>query len=130
MAKTLAMVFGAVFVLVGLLGFVSNPLVGAEGIFETDLLHNLVHVLFGGILLGVAMKSPASSSKWLLILGVVYLVLAALGFLTIGEGGQLLGLVAMNSADHWLHVVLGVVLVGAGVATKGGGNSMPAGPVM
>lgn len=129
MAKTLAMVFGAVFVLVGLLGFVTNPLVGMDGIFETDMLHNVVHLLFGVILLGVAMKAPASSSKWLLILGVVYLVLAALGFAMIGEGGQLLGLVAMNSADHWLHVVLGVVLVAAGVATKGG-RSMPAGPSM
>ena len=129
MAKTLAMVFGVVFVLVGLLGFVPNPLVGVDGIFETDLLHNLVHLLFGVILVVVAMKSAAQSALWLTILGAVYLVLAALGFVMTGEDEMLLGLVHANVADHWLHVVLGVVLVAAGVLGKKGGAA-PAGPAM
>ena len=115
MAKTLAMVFGVVFVLVGLLGFVPNPLVGVDGIFETDLLHNLVHLLFGVILVVVAMKSAAQSALWLTILGAVYLVLAALGFVMTGEDEMLLGLVHANVADHWLHVVLGVVLAALAV---------------
>lgn len=119
MAKTLAMVFGVVFVLVGVLGFVPNPLVGMEGaLFETDLMHNLVHLLFGVILLVVAMKAPMMSGKWLMILGVVYLVLALLGFFMISEGGELLGLVHMNHADHWLHALLGVVMIGASLMTK------------
>lgn len=109
MAKKLAYVFGAVFVLVGLLGFVNNPLVGANGIFETDALHNLVHLLFGVVLLVVAMKAAAKSALYLKIIGVIYLVLAVLGFL-MGEG-MLLGLVQTNTADHWLHLILGVVLV-------------------
>lgn len=118
MAKKIAMVFGVVFVLVGLLGFVANPIVGEMGIFETDLLHNLVHLAFGAILLAVAMKSPMQAPLWLLILGVVYLILALVGFFVAGEDEMLLGLVRANTADHWLHVVLGVVLVGAGLMGK------------
>ncbi len=124
MAKTLAMVFGVVFILVGVLGFVENPLVGAAGIFETDMLHNVVHLLFGIILLGVALKAQAKSALWLKILGVVYLLLAIIGFVMVPEGGALLGLVHANAADHYLHIVLGVVLVAAGFLAKGN-SSMP-----
>ena len=128
MAKTLAIVFGAVFVLVGILGFLANPIVGMEGLFQTDTLHDLVHLLFGIILLVVAFTAPARSAAWLKILGIVYLVLAVLGFLTISDGGELLGLVLMNTADHWLHVILGVALLLAGMAGRGsrsGSGSMP-----
>ncbi|MDB5264819.1 MAG: TonB-dependent siderophore receptor [Parcubacteria group bacterium] len=122
MAKTIAIIFGVVFVLVGVLGFVPNPLVGPTGLFETDTLHNLVHLLFGIILLAVAFMAPAVSSLWLKILGVVYLLLAVLGFLTIDMGGELFGLVHMNHADHWLHVFLGVVLLLAGFLAKDAGR--------
>lgn len=113
MAKTLALVFGIVFVLVGLLGFVSNPLVGANGLFMTNGLHDIVHILFGIILIWASRSGQASSVSWLKILGVVYLVLAVLGFLLAPSGPSLLGLVTVNMADHWLHVVLGVVLLAA-----------------
>lgn len=116
MAKTLAIVFGIVFVLVGLLGFVPNPIVGANGIFVTNTLHDLVHLLFGIILLLVAFMAPMKSALWLKILGIVYLLLAVIGFVLVPSGGPLLGLVDTNMADHWLHVVLGVVLLAAGFA--------------
>ena len=128
MAKKVAVLFGVIFVLVGVLGFFPSPLVGMAGVFETDALRNIVHLLFGLVLLVVAMKSPAKSAHWLKILGVVYLVLAVLGFLMIGGGGKLLGLVHMNHADHWLHVVLGVVLLGAGLMAKKATPAMPASP--
>jgi hypothetical protein len=115
MAKSLAVLFGIVFVIVGLLGFVPNPIVGATGLFQTDHLHDLVHLLVGVVLLVVAMAAPAASGLWLKIFGVVYLLLAVLGFLMIPHGGMLLGLVLMNTADHWLYVVLGVVLLIAGM---------------
>ncbi len=118
MAKKLAVVFGVVFVLVGALGFIPNPIVGAGGIFVTDTLHNLVHLLIGVVLLIVAVNAPSKSSLWMNIFGVVYLLLAVLGFLTIPAGGALLGLVTMNTADHFLHVFLGVVLLIAGIATS------------
>jgi hypothetical protein len=127
MAKTLAMVFGIVFVLVGLMGFIDTGLVGESGMFQTNTLHDLVHLLFGIILLVVGMKSQASAASAMKIIGIVYLLLAILGFLMIPSGGELLGLVTMNSADHVLHVLLGVVLVAAGMLSKkgGAGGGMP-----
>lgn len=115
MAKTLAIVFGVIFVLVGLLGFVPNPIVGMGAIFETDTLHNLVHLIVGIILLVVAYQAAAQSALWLKIIGVVYLLLAVIGWFM---GAPLLGIVTANAADHWLHLVLGVVLVAAGFAAK------------
>ncbi|CAN5738042.1 hypothetical protein BH11PAT2_BH11PAT2_00220 [soil metagenome] len=118
MAKKLAVLFGIVFVLVGVLGFIPNPLVGSAGLFQTDVLHNIVHVLIGVVLLIVAMSAPEKSSLWLKIFGVIYLLLAVLGFILNPGGGMLLGLVLMNTADHWLHVVLGVVLLIAGIVSN------------
>ncbi|MDB4992531.1 MAG: hypothetical protein JWL75_776 [Parcubacteria group bacterium] len=123
MAKKLAVVFGVIFVLVGILGFVSNPLVGPTGLFQTDTLHNLVHLLIGVILLVVAMSAPAASALWLKIFGVIYLVLTVLGFLLIPSGGMLLGLVTMNTADHILHLVLGVVLIAASMMSNNSSSS-------
>jgi hypothetical protein len=131
MAKTLAIVFGIVFVLVGILGWVPNPLVGAGAIFDTNHAHDLVHLLFGLILLAVGFMAPAASALWLKILGVVYLLIAVLGFLLVPNGGNLLGLVTTNMADHLLHIVLGVVLLVAGFAGMGAkpmAASMPSGP--
>lgn len=130
MAKTLAIVFGVVFVLVGILGFIDNPLVGEGALFHTNTMHDLVHLLFGVILLAVAFRAPGKSAKWLKILGIAYLVLAVLGFFMIPDGGTLLGVAEMNHADHWLHVVLGVVLVGSGVWAGKGSRPAPAGPAM
>ncbi|MEO6536582.1 MAG: DUF4383 domain-containing protein [Candidatus Paceibacterota bacterium] len=118
MAKKLAVLFGIVFVLVGVLGFIPNPLVGSTALFVTDTLHNIVHLLIGVVLLIVAMSAPEKSALWLKVFGVIYLLLAVLGFILVPSGGALLSLVMMNTADHWLHVVLGVVLLIGGIISS------------
>jgi len=120
MAKTMALVFGIILVLIGLLGFVTNPLVGANGLFATNGLHNIVHILLGIILLVASRAGQAQSALWLKVVGVVFLILALLGFLL--GGTTLLGIVAVNAMDHWLHLVLGIVLLVTGMR----GNTMPA----
>ncbi len=119
MATKLAKVFGIIFVIVGLLGLVPGGLgiVGETGYFMTNLPHDLVHLIIGVILLWIATKSPAKASGALVVFGVVYLLVAVLGFLV---DGDVLGIM-MNSSDDWLHVVLGVVLLGAGLKTKNEG---------
>lgn len=125
MAKKVALVFGAVFILVGILGFIPNPIVGMGAIFDTNHLHDAVHLLFGIILLAIALKVPAKSAKWLKIVGVIYLLIALLGFVLVPSGGLLLGFVETNHADHWLHIVLGVILLGVGLwAGKGAMREM------
>ncbi|MCI0532867.1 DUF4383 domain-containing protein [bacterium] len=114
MSKTLAVVFGVIFVIVGLLGFVSNPIVGMGAFFETNLLHDLVHLVVGLILLGVGLWQVSAVGMTMKILGVIYLLLAVIGFALVPESGMLLGIVSVNGADHILHIVLGVVLLIAG----------------
>ena len=55
--RTLAKVFGVVFVLVGILGFVPGITSGGHllGIFEVDTTHNIIH-LISGILAFVAVS--------------------------------------------------------------------------
>lgn len=132
MTKKLSILFGAVFVLVGVLGFIPNPIVGMGGLFETNMAHNIVHLVVGLILLAVASKET-SAALAMKLFGVVYLLIAALGFFM--GGGMVLGFLTVNGADNWLHVVLGVALLAAGfsggkaVAVPMASGGMPGRPV-
>jgi hypothetical protein len=106
-ARLAAIVIGIVFVLVGLLGFVNNPVLG---LFQVNPLHNLIHIISGVVLLAGAFSSLGSSMA-LKIIGVVYALVAILGFFAVNADGMLLGLIPVNSADQWLHVVLAVVIL-------------------
>jgi hypothetical protein len=106
-ARMAAIVIGIVFVLVGLLGFVNNPVLG---LFLVDPVHNLIHLISGIVLLAGAFSSLGSSMA-LKIIGIVYAIVAVLGFVL---PYPLLGFIAMNTADQWLHVVLAVVILAAG----------------
>jgi hypothetical protein len=48
------------------------------------------------------------------IIGVVYAIIAIIGFFLVSADGMLLGFIAMNEADKWLHVVLAIVILAAG----------------
>jgi hypothetical protein len=110
-AKTAGIVIGAVFVVVGIVGFVPNPLVSPTGLFAVNTAHNLVHLLSGAAILACALSGVATALS-LQIFGVVYALVAILGFFT--HGTMLLGLIRVNHADHWLHVLLAVVILAAG----------------
>jgi hypothetical protein len=128
MAKKLAVVFGIVFVLVGVLGFFQNPLVGDGKYFHTDTIHNVVHLVIGIVLLIASSMGSRTSALWLKIFGVVYIVLFINGL--ISESGTLLGFVASNSHDTWLHLVLGVVLLLVGFTAKDDSAMMMDRPMM
>jgi hypothetical protein len=121
--QNVARLLGIVFLLVGILGFV--PGVTTElydgldfagddsqaellGIFQVSVLHNIVHLLFG--IAGLALAGTTSGARTYLIGGgALYLALWLLGLI----GG--LDWVPANTADNWLHLVLGVAMIGAGV---------------
>jgi hypothetical protein len=122
-----AAVVGAVFLLVGVLGFIpgvttnydSLEAAGHEshaellGIFQVSILHNVVHLLFG--VAGIALASKAATARAFLIGGgVVYLVLWLYG-LVIDKASQA-NFVPLNTADDWLHFVLGLGMIALGVA--------------
>jgi hypothetical protein len=118
---------GAVFLLVGILGFVpgitsnfdSIGFIGHEseaallGLFQVNILHNLVHLLFGVAGLAAAKASWGASRSFLLYGGVIYLVLFVYGFVI--DLGSPLNFVSLNTADNWLHLVLGAGMVLLGV---------------
>jgi uncharacterized protein DUF4383 len=123
-AQQLTMLLGIVFLLVGILGFIPGITTnyddmsfagddsGAEllGIFQVSILHNLVHALFGIAGLALA-RSMDGAKQYLFGGGVIYLGLWILG---LANGGDW---IPVNSADNWLHLVLGVSLIGLGVVT-------------
>jgi hypothetical protein len=124
--QTAAAAVGAVFLLVGILGFIpgitSNydtmTFAGHEsgakllGIFEVSILHNLVHVLFG--VAGLAMARTWSGARSFLIGGgAIYLVLWLYGLLI--DLGSSANFVPVNDADNWLHLLLGLAMVALGL---------------
>lgn len=111
--RLVAQVLGAVLVLVGLLGFVNDPVLG---VFDTNMAHNLVHLLSGAVLLGAAYYKNGSMARQANItLGVVYLLVTIVGYFNVADINTML---AINGADHLLHLVLGVVLLGSAYALK------------
>jgi uncharacterized protein DUF4383 len=117
--KTLALLFGVVFLLIGILGFV--PAVGPNemllNIFHVNAAHNAVHLLTGVIALVAGMAGVGASKTFFKIFGVVYGLVAVLGFV-VGDG-MLLGLISNNTADTWLHVGIAVVSLIIGFAPSG-----------
>ena len=121
--QRVAQIFGVVFVLVAIVGFItsgasmeSDPAMAAKilGLFPVNLVHNGVHLGFGiwGLLASRVFEGARNYAR---IGGVLYLILAALGF--VAPDG--FGLVPLGGNDIWLHVVLGLALVVAGFTAKG-----------
>lgn len=124
-----AIIVALLFLLVGVLGFLpgittgygemqfSGHESGAEllGIFQVSVLHNIVHLVFG--LAGMFLSWFAVGARWFLLGGgVVYLVLAVYGFVVPASGAA--NFVPVNTADNWLHVALGVVMVVLGLVLR------------
>ena len=119
--QKIAMVFGVVFLLVAIVGFISpggmamtvDPPGMLLGMFPVNMLHNVVHLLFG--IWGLAASRSWSGAKsYCQIGGVIYIILAICGFV-IPNG---FGLVPLGGSDIWLHALLGIVLAGAGFTAK------------
>ncbi|EON32413.1 MULTISPECIES: DUF4383 domain-containing protein [Gordonia] len=127
--RTAALAVGIVFLLVGILGFIPGITTDYDtltfaghhseaallGIFQVSILHNIVHLLFG--VAGVLMSRTASSSFLYLVAGgAVYLVLWVYGLLI--DHHSAANFVPVNTADNWLHFVLGVGMVGLGLLLR------------
>ena len=121
-----AAVVGAVFLLVGILGFIPGitsdydtmEAAGHEshalllGIFQVSILHNIVHLLFGAA--GLAMSRKRDTARAFLIGGgAIYLLLWIYGLLV--DQDVAANFVPLNLADDWLHFVLGLGMIGLGL---------------
>ena len=109
LAQTYCSLVGLVLLLIGALGFISDGSFGSatDGRgeflgFDVNGWHNVVHIVSGMVLLalrGEAARARAAT----LAFGVLYGVVAIWGFVT---GDSVLGIVAVDQADNWLHVAL------------------------
>lgn len=107
LARTVAVAFGAVYLLLGIVGFVlDNPLFG---LFEVNWLHNIVHILVGASLLYGSM-SYSTAIQATRSVGAVLFVLGILGFVA-ADG---FGLVPLGGNNIWLHLASGAILLATG----------------
>ena len=85
------------------------------GIFDVNGWHNILHIASGAIGLAVV-GSYRGTRAYALGLGVVYLLVALLGFIA-GDGEEILNLIPVNTEDNLLHLLIGIAGIGAGLAT-------------
>lgn len=120
-----AMLFGVVFLLVGVLGFV--PGITADysrlghfdgtgalllGIFGINVLENIVHLAFGAAGFALA-RTFAGARAYFLGGGVIYIVVWIYGLvIDLTSNANIIG---VNAAANWLHFLLGVVMLGVGL---------------
>jgi hypothetical protein len=122
-AQLYALIFGAVLTLAGIIGFFYNSDFTSDksvrdavfGILDVNGWHNLVHIATGVLGL-IAASSYASARTYALALGVVYIAIAIWGFI-LGDGGSILSIVPVNTEDNFLHLLIGVAGIAAGMAT-------------
>lgn len=110
--KTVALVFGAVFTLVGILGPILGGANGELIVFGRNYLHDVVHLASGLVGLSAGFYAGGEyAGEYLKGFGAVYLVVTIAGFAAPGLLGDL---IALNMADNVLHLVLAIALLGAG----------------
>lgn len=122
MAKTAAIIFGIILLVVGVWGFFGGGT--SVGVFAADMTSSVVHVVLGIVLLAVSAKPSAGAT--LKTLGIIYIIIAILGFV---GGEKILGFVANNPAADWLYLVAGVIMAACGWSGKKGMMS-PGAPQM
>ena len=118
MAKTVCKILGVVFLLVGLIGFVSPRLLDAH-LFAA---HNVVHLVSGAVALYFGFAGSLSGAKmFCLVFGIVYLALGVLG-IAMGNPANdrmwVVGPLELGQSDHGIHILLGVIFLAGGLFTK------------
>lgn len=119
--RLLGAIVGAVYLLVGIAGFAvtgGRGFFSAEGgrllgVFEVNAFQNIVHILIGAALLIAGLSNVVAAKTVNTVIGGFYLLLGVVGFFIVGSA---LNILALNTADHFLHLASAVVLLGAGLA--------------
>lgn len=122
MFRKLAILFGIVFIAVGVLGFVpalaprqSDGMRYLLGLFMVGTVHNLIHLLSGAAALAGAAVSEKYAKLYFQGFGVVYGLVTVVGFI---QGNTVLGIIPVNAADNFLHLVLSVAILAIGFGLK------------
>jgi hypothetical protein len=116
MTKTIATLFGAIYLIVGILGFI--PALGGSasmsdsslfGIASVNIPHNIVHLIIG--LAGLSGgRSEAGAAAFCKTFGIILLVIGLLGFVQ----PNLFGILPIGGYDIWIHLITGAILAYVG----------------
>ena len=106
--------------LVGILGFFPNPIVGSApgALVATDAVHNIVHLGTGVVALVIYSLSSGAARKTALIgFGVLY----AAVFVLVLASPNLFGLFSIpaNGMDHLIHAALAALTLGIAFMARG-----------
>ena len=114
LTRLFAATFGAVYTLVGLLGFAVAPHQATHQliVFDVNLTHNLVHLAIGFAGLVAFASGAVASRSYAVALAVVYAVVAVAGF----APQPLLGIIPVGGADIALHAATAMVAAYVAIA--------------
>ncbi|GCE29110.1 hypothetical protein KDA_45940 [Dictyobacter alpinus] len=129
--RVVALVIGVIFLLLGIIGFVTPPenstgVIAILGIFDSDTIHNVLYVVVG--LLGIASAFTGWERRFNQVFGIVFVLLAVLGIIPQlyfpagsygNDKGLFLGITHLNAGDHILHLITGLIAAGVGFFLKG-----------
>jgi len=125
-ASLYAGLIGAVLAVAGVVGFFYSSSFGSPGsvdavigVLDVNAWHNLVHLLSGVLGVLAFMSGPRASRTYALVFGAVYIVVAIWGFI-LGNHESILGFLPINTEDNFLHLILGVLGIGAGLVSPEG----------
>ncbi len=129
LAQRFAQIFGIVYLLIGILGFIPVPPILADagtipgllapfepfngflvGLFAVNWLHNVAHIAIGAAGLA-AYRSAAGARSYSIGVGVLYLLLFVIGLIL----PLVFGLLPLNGADNVLHLVSGAAALAIGL---------------
>jgi hypothetical protein len=123
-AQIYALLFGVVLVAAGIMGFFYNSTFTSDksvrdavlGILDVNGWHNMVHLATGALGLFAYSRGYSYARTYAFGLGVVYIAVAIWGFI-IGNGDSILSIIPVNTEDNFLHLLIGIAGIGAGLAT-------------
>ncbi|HWR86408.1 MAG TPA: DUF4383 domain-containing protein [Rhodoglobus sp.] len=123
--RLVAVIFGAVYLLVGLLGFTATAGVGffdpegglLLGIFEVNIFHNIAHLLIGAALLIAGLRNVRAAKTVNTVVGAAYLLLGLIGLFIVDSAANIL---AINAADNVLHFASAILLLAVGLGAERG----------
>lgn len=118
--QQLAVVLGAVYLAVGVLGFAWTGFTGwlaSDGttmiLFEINPFHNLVHIVIGAMwLVAARMNQPGAAAGTFLGIGAGYMAATILGFM---GALPILAIDAGLVPDNFLHLITGLVAIGVAI---------------
>jgi len=118
MLRTLSIIVGLILLIFGILGFMPDFSSNGSlfGIFSINPLHNAIPLVAGFIAILCGLSSIIAAKVFFILFGILFIALGIYGFY-VGDQ-QLFNLIANNSADSWLHVILGAILFLIGVSRR------------